>query len=112
MDQSDFMTRLLESARRSVEVRILQLLPADVRPELLKKMQGLTPTVKWSGENNIKLFNNWLHSWLAYMSSCGWKGEAYNEFHVHALSTSVEGEALDLLMHYIRMGVQGGETPP
>jgi hypothetical protein len=46
------------------------------------------------------------------MSSCGWKGEAYNEFHVHALSTSVEGEALDLLMHYIHMGVQGGETPP
>ncbi len=45
------------------------------------------------------------------MSSSGWKGQAFNELHVQNLSIAVEGDAHDLVMHYICQGIQDGELP-
>ena len=95
----------------STQVHILEPLPAEVRPELLKKVQSQVPTQKWSGENDIKVFRNWIHAWLAWMSSSRWKGPAFNEVHVQNLSSAVDGDAHELVMHYIRQGVQSGKLP-
>ena len=66
---------------------------------------------KWSGENDIKLFRNWIHAWLVWMLSSGWKGPTFNELHVQNLSVAVDSNAHDLVMHYIRQGVQDGVLP-
>ena len=45
------------------------------------------------------------------MSLSGWKGPAFNEVHIQNLSSAVDGDAHDLVMHYIRQGVQTGDLP-
>src|SRR5260370_15576875 len=85
-----------------MKFRILNPLPAKVRPELFKKSQTQVPTIKWSGQNDIKLFRNWIHSWLAWMSSSGWKGVGFNEIHIHNLTVMLEGDAHELAMHHVQ----------
>src|SRR5260370_38088335 len=36
------------------------------------------------------------------MSSSGWKGSGFNEIHIHNLTTTLEGDALNLAMHHIQ----------
>ncbi len=45
------------------------------------------------------------------MSSSSWKGHAFNKLHMQNLSATVNSDAHDLVMHYIRQGVQDGELP-
>jgi len=80
----------------------------EVRPKLLKKVQAQVLMQKWSGENDIKLFRNWIHAWLAWMLSSSWKGPAFNKLHVQNLSAAMDGNMHDLVMHYIRQGVWEG----
>ncbi len=100
-EPEEFLNELLDKAEHSVQLQILEPLPPEVRPELLKKSQVQVLTQKWLGENNLKLYRNWLHSWLVWMSSSGWKGPAFNEMHVHNLTVALEGDTQDLVMHYI-----------
>ena len=104
-ETKEFMKGLLNEVEKIVKFRILSPLPADVRPELMKKSQTPVPTVKWSGQNDIKLFRNWVHSWLAWMSSNGWKGIGFNELHVHNLTIALEGDMLDLAMHHVQVDI-------
>src|SRR5260370_1655445 len=57
VEPEDFIKELelLNETERSVQFRILNPLPANVRPELFKKSQTQGPTVKWSGQNDLKL---------------------------------------------------------
>ncbi len=111
VEPEDFMKELLNETERSVQFRILNPLPANVRPELFKKSQTQVPTVKWSGQNDLKLFHNWIHSWLAWMSSSGWKGSGFNELHVHNLTVTLEGDAHELAMHQVQSDIcHGCET--
>ncbi len=110
-EPEDFIKEFLDEIYCSIWVHILEPLPAEVRPELLKKVQSQVLTQKWSGKNDIKLFRNWIHAWLAWMSSSGWKGPAFNEVHVQNLSSTVDGNVHDLVMHYVRQGVQSGKLP-
>src|SRR5260370_35638663 len=45
------------------------------------------------------------------MLSSSWKGPAFNELHVQNLSAAIDGDLDDLVMHYIRQGVQDGVLP-
>src|SRR5260370_12991615 len=45
------------------------------------------------------------------MSSSSWKGRTFNELHVQNLSAAIDGDMHDLVMHYIRQGVQDGVLP-
>src|SRR5260370_42293792 len=96
------MRDLLNEIEKSVKFRILNPLPAEIRPELFKKSQTKVPTIKWSGQNDIKLFHNWIHSWLAWMLSSRWKGSGFNEIHVHNLTATLEGNAHELAMHHVQ----------
>ncbi len=96
------MKGLLNEVEKIVKFRIINPLPADVRPELFKKSQTQVPNVKWLGQNDIKLFRNWIHQWLAWMLSSGWKGSGFNELHVHNLTVTLEGDTHDLAMHHIQ----------
>src|SRR5260370_5467919 len=96
------MKGLIKKVEKNKKFRIINPLLADVRPELFKKSQTQVPNVKWSGQNDIKLFRNWIHQWLAWMSSSGWKGSGFNELHVHNLTVALEGDAHDLAMHHIQ----------
>src|SRR6266478_9418504 len=96
------MRGLLNKVEKIVKFRILNPFPADARPELMKKSQTPVLTVKWSGQNDIKLFRNWVHSWLAWMSSNRWKGIGFNELHVHKLTITLKGNVLDLAMHHVQ----------
>ncbi len=100
------MKGLLNEVEKSVKFRILNPFPDGVRPELLKKSQAQVLTVKWSGKNDVKLFQNWIHSWLAWMSSSGWKGSGFNEIHIHNLTVTLDGDTHDLTMHHVQNDIQ------
>jgi len=100
------MRDLLTEIEKSVKFRILNPLLADIWPGLFKKSQTQVLTIKWSGQNDIKLFCNWIHSWLAWMSSSGWKGPGFNEIRIHNLTIMLEGDVHELAMHHVQNDIQ------
>src|SRR5260370_33575439 len=96
------MKGLIKKVEKNKKFRIINPIAADVRPELIKKRQTQVLNVKWLGQNDIKLLCKWIHQWIAWMSSSGWKGSGFNELHVHNLTVTLEGDMHDLAMHHIQ----------
>ena len=86
------MTDLLRRIENAVTTRILTPFPPEFKLELLKKNNVPFPTNPWSGENDLKKFENWMTEILSWISGNGWKGLQFNELHVDALCRALDGE--------------------
>src|SRR5260370_716950 len=94
-----------------VKILVLTFSLADVKPELIKRSNAPMPQMLWSGENNLEKFEDWLTETLMWISGSSWKGLAYNELQITALSHALEGDLKQIMLHDMQLGYAEGHIP-
>jgi hypothetical protein len=110
-DPEVFMEELVCQVANLVRMQILTPLPAEVRPELLKKNSVPFPMTLWSGENDLEKFENWLIELTSWISGNGWKGSVYNKQHIDALSHALDDDPKQIVLHEVKQGFENGVIP-
>src|SRR5258708_3218749 len=108
LDPNTFLDDLIQRTLNIVHIRILTPLPAEVHPELLKKHNVPFLTTKWLGENDLEKFETWIYDLVLWLLSSRWKGPAYNEQQVSALTLTLEGEPKLIMIHDNKEGYERG----
>src|SRR5258707_13004180 len=107
-DPDTFLDDLIQWTSNIIHIRIITPLPAEVRPELLKKHNVPFLTTKWLGENDLEKFETWIYDLVLWLSSSRWKGPTYNKQQVSALMQMLEGKPKLIMIHDNKEGYERG----